>query len=129
MSTIAAADAASQQLRALEHANRVRLARAELKRRVAAAELTAADVILECPWEAARMPISELLRSQRRWGQARCRRLLTSLALPENKEIGSLTDRQRRVLASVLSAKGVEGRRAAASRGQGAELSGAAAGR
>ncbi|MDP8944088.1 MAG: hypothetical protein M3N16_08235 [Actinomycetota bacterium] len=113
MSTTATADAASQQLRALEQANRVRLARAELKRRVAAAEVTAAEVIVECPWEAARMPIGELLRSQRRWGQARCRRLLTSLSLPENKEIGSLTDRQRRVLETVLGAKEGERRGAA----------------
>ena len=114
------ADAPSQRLRALEQANRVRLARAELKRQVAAAEVTAAEVVVECPWEAERMPISELLRSQRRWGQARCRRLLTSLALAENKEIGSLTERQRALLASVLSAKAAR---------QGAGLSGAAAGR
>ena len=128
MSTTVTADAPSQQLRALEQANRVRLARAELKRRVAAAEVTAAEVIVECPWEAARMSISELLRSQRRWGQTRCRRLLTSLSLPENKQIGSLTERQRRVLASVLSANGVDGRRAAAA-GYDGGLSGAAAAR
>ena len=92
----------SQRLRALEQANRVRLARAELKRRVAAEKTAAAEVILECPWEAASMAIGELLRSQRRWGAARCRRLLLSLGLPENKPVGSLTDRQRRVLVAVL---------------------------
>ena len=93
-----------QQLRALGKANRVRLARAELKRKVAAGEVTAAQVVLECPWEAASMEIGDLLRSQRRWGAARCRRLLVSVGLPEHKQIGTLTDRQRKILAAVLEA-------------------------
>ena len=102
MGETATVSAASQQLQALERANQVRLARAELKRQVAAREVSAAAVIEECPWEAASMKISELLMSQRRWGTARCRRLLLSIGVPENKEIGTLTDRQRRVLAAVL---------------------------
>jgi len=93
-----------QQIRALGKANRVRLARAELKRRVAAGEVTAAHVVLECPWEAASMEIGDLLRSQRRWGDARCRRLLVSVGLPEHKQVGNLTDRQRKLLAAVLDA-------------------------
>ena len=93
-----------QQLRALGKANRVRLARAELKRKVAAGEVCAAEVVLECPWEAASMEIGDLLRSQRRWGEARCRRLLVSVGLPEHKQVGTLTDRQRKLLAAVLEA-------------------------
>jgi hypothetical protein len=94
-----------QHLRALEFANRVRLARARMKRKIAAGELSAADVILTCPWQACTMEISDLLMSQKRWGRARCRRLLVSLSVPENKKIGTLTERQRRALAAVLSAK------------------------
>jgi hypothetical protein len=101
--------AAPQHLRALEQANRVRLARAELKRRVAAQATTVVDVILECPWEAESMALNDLLMSQRRWGRARCRRVLLSLGLPENKQIGTLTDRQRRALAATLKERG-EGR-------------------
>jgi hypothetical protein len=97
--------AAPQHLQALQLANRVRLARAELKRKVAGGEISAADVIVECPWEAASMGISDLLMSQRRWGRARCHRLVVSLSLPENKQIGTLTVRQRRALAAVLTAK------------------------
>lgn len=48
------------------------------------------------------MALSDLLMSQRRWGRARCRRVLVSLGLPENKQIGTLTDRQRRALAAAL---------------------------
>jgi hypothetical protein len=105
MGDTAMPDAAPQHLRALQHANKVRLARAELKRRVAAQETTAAEVVLNCPWEAASMEVSDLLMSQRRWGRARCRRLLLSLGLPENKQIGTLTTRQRQALAAVLTAK------------------------
>ena len=94
-----------QHLQALEYANRVRLARARMKRRIAAGELLAAEVILSCPWQAHSMSISDLLMSQKRWGRARCRRLLVSLGVPENKQVGTLTERQRLALAAVLSAK------------------------
>ena len=92
-----------QHLRALQEANRVRLARAEMKREVAAGDLSAAEVILSCPWQAHSMSISDLLMSQKRWGRARCRRLLLSIAIPENKEIGTLTERQRLALAATLT--------------------------
>ena len=97
--------AAPQHLRALQHANRVRLARAELKRKIASQETSAAEVILHCPWEAASMEISDVLMAQRRWGRARCRRLLLSLGLPENKQVGTLTARQRQALSALLTAK------------------------
>jgi hypothetical protein len=111
MGETATSVAAPQHLRALEQANRVRLARAELKRRVAGQATTVADVVLDCPWEAESMALSDLLMSQRRWGRARCRRVLLSLGLPENKQIGTLTDRQRRALASTLKERGEPRRR------------------
>lgn len=94
-----------QHLQALQYANRVRLARADMKRRIAAGELSAADVIMRCPWQAHSMSISDLLMSQKRWGRARCRRLLISLGVTENKQVGTLTERQRLALAAVLTAK------------------------
>jgi hypothetical protein len=105
MGNDATVTAAPQHLRALEQANRVRLARADLKRRVAAQQLTAAEVVIDCPWQAESMSISDLLMSQRRWGRARCRRLLVSIGVPENKQIGTLTERQRLALAALLSAR------------------------
>ena len=103
-----------QHLRALEHANRVRLARAELKRRIAAGDIRVPDVVLECPWEAKSMELSELLMSQKRWGRERCRRLLLSLGIPENKQVGSLTERQSVALAAMLAAPASERRAVAA---------------
>jgi hypothetical protein len=94
---------AAQHMRALAQANRVRLARAELKRQVADGETSVADVVLECPWEADSMTISDLLMSQHRWGRTRCRRFLTSLPMSETKTIGTMTDRQRNELARMLS--------------------------
>jgi hypothetical protein len=94
---------APQHMRALARANRIRLARAELKRQVAERETTAADVVLECPWEAESMTISDLLMSQHRWGHTRCRRFLASIPMSETKTIGSMTDRQRQALAGRLN--------------------------
>jgi hypothetical protein len=89
-------------MRALERANKVRLARAELKRRIATGELDASDVILECPWEADSMAVADLLVSQRRWGQTRCRKFLSQIPMSEKKTVGSMTERQRRTLAAML---------------------------
>ena len=93
---------APQHMRALELANRVRLARADLKRRVADGELTAAEIVLDCPWEAESMAIADLLMSQHRWGRTRCRRFLASIPMSETKTVGSMTERQRRALAARL---------------------------
>jgi hypothetical protein len=102
MSSPTAIAPAPQHLLALQRANEVRLARAELKRRVAEGELTASEVVLDAPWEAESMAIADLLMSQRRWGRTRCRRFLASVPLSETKTIGSLTERQRRAVAAQL---------------------------
>lgn len=93
-----------QHLQALQRANRVRLARAELKRRIADGEVTAGEVILTSPWEASSMAIGDVLMSQRRWGGTRCRKFLAMFRITETKTIGSLTERQRHALAAQLDA-------------------------
>jgi hypothetical protein len=95
---------APQRLRALERANEVRLARAELKRRIAGGDVSAAYVILACPSEASSWSVGELLMSQRRWGATRCRKFLQANKINELKPIGNLTDRQRHLLAAQLDA-------------------------
>ena len=94
-----------QHLRALQHANRVRLARAGMKRLIATGDLAVADIVLSCPWQADSMEVGDLLMSQKRWGLARCRRLLVSIGVPENKAVGKLTERQRLALARALEAR------------------------
>ena len=95
----------SQCMQALARANEVRLARAALKRDVSAGRRDVTEVVLDSPWEADSMSLSELLCSQRRWGRARSRKLLSSIALSEGKRVGTLTERQRRLLVAALEAK------------------------
>jgi hypothetical protein len=102
MSETATISPGPQRLRALERANAVRLARAELKRRIAEGDVAASEVILDPPDEALSWAIGELLMSQRRWGSTRCRKFLARYHLTETKPLGALTDRQRRVLADEL---------------------------
>ena len=102
----ASAVQAPQHMQALARANRVRLARAELKRSIARGDVEAAGVVLDCPWEAESMTLAELLTSQRRWGRTRARKFLLGVALNENKRLGTLTPRQRTLLANALSEKG-----------------------
>ncbi len=97
------ADQTPQHMQALARANRVRLARAELKRSIGRGEIDVSEVIRDTPWETESMTLAELLTSQRRWGRTRARKLLQALALSENKRIGTLTPRQRALLASALS--------------------------
>ncbi|MGB0091351.1 MAG: hypothetical protein WBP81_02270 [Solirubrobacteraceae bacterium] len=95
--------ATPQPVRALQLANRVRHARAELKARVADGQLAVADVIMTCPVEVAGMPVVQLLASQHGWGDARCGAFLAQVGVRENKPIGSLTERQRRAVAVQLT--------------------------
>ncbi len=101
----ASAMQAPQNMQALQRANLVRLARAELKRSIARGDVEAAEVVRECPWETESMTIAELLTSQRRWGRTRARKFLLPLALNENKRLGTLTSRQRALLSAELAGK------------------------
>jgi hypothetical protein len=93
---------APQHMLALQRANEVRLARADLKRRIGKGELSVAEVVVSSPWEAESMTIADLLMSQRRWGVTRCRKLLQYVPMSETKTVGSMTDRQRNALAEML---------------------------
>jgi hypothetical protein len=92
-----------QRLRALSRANEIRLERAVLKRRIAAGEVSAAQVILNPPKSAETWSVGDLLMSQRRWGTTRCRRFLARNSIIETKYIGTLTERQKNLLARSLA--------------------------
>jgi hypothetical protein len=94
-----------QCMEALARANKVRLARAALKREISAGRRNITEVIMDSPWEVESMSLGELLCAQRRWGRARSRKLLSSTALSEGKRVGTLTERQRRILVAALEAK------------------------
>jgi hypothetical protein len=96
---------APQHMQALAYANRIRLARAALKREIARGDQSVAAVVRECPMETQSMTLAELLTSQRRWGRTRARKFLLALALSENKQLGTLTQRQRLLLCGELDAR------------------------
>lgn len=94
-----------QHMQALARANEVRLARARMKREIASGQRRAVDVVSECPWEAESMSLIELLSAQRRWGRARSRKMILAVGLTENKRLGTLTERQRNLLAGALASR------------------------
>src|ERR1700744_4007947 len=104
-STTTASPEPPQHMQALERANSVRLARAELERAVARGALDPAEGRGPCPWQTESMTTSDLLTSQRRWGRTRARKFLIPLALNENKQLGTLTPRQRSILSDELAAR------------------------
>jgi hypothetical protein len=69
---------------------------------VGSGAISIAEVILTCPWEAASMTIAELLTSQRRWGTSRASKFLAGIGMPETKTVGSMTERQRALLAAMV---------------------------
>ena len=63
MSASATIARAPQHLQALQRANEVRLARADLKRRIAQGHVSAAEIVLACPPEVEGMAVADLLMS------------------------------------------------------------------
>lgn len=96
-----------QNMKALEKANRVRLERAELKRSIGRGDTDIADVIRHPTESVYNCPIIELLTSQRRWGRTRARKFLAPHLISETKPIGTMTNRQRILLAEELQRKGL----------------------
>lgn len=100
-----------QHLAALESANRIRLARAALKRDIRTGETTVAEVLLaDIPDWLEGMAVGELVQAVRWIGPHKCRQVLTRMGdgrwpCSELKEVGYLTMRQRRHLAEALIPK------------------------
>lgn len=91
-----------QHMQALASANAVRLKRHALKRDIAAGGTLAADVISAPPEYARTMTAFAVLSAQHRWGTSRSRKLLAVAQVREGKQLGDLTERQRRVLSDLL---------------------------
>jgi hypothetical protein len=108
VATPSQAAGARQRSVALAHANRVRSERAELKRALAKGQRSAAEVVSDPPFSVLNMPIRQVVLSQRGWGPKRAQRLLRSASVPEDKQVGSLTARQRKALRTLLEARAMD---------------------
>lgn len=94
-----------QRREALARATRIRHSRAKLKRRIAEGDVSVSEVLLIVAPEVETMAIGTLLLSQRSWGHERCRRFLKPTLIEETKTVGSMTERQRVMLATGLGSR------------------------
>lgn len=114
---------AAQRDRAISKANEVRAGIADVKRRLAAGELTLRDALADPRAGAA--PVRALLLAQPRWGEQRCTRLALALARRHvlttlDRRVRDLTARQRTAL--VDQAEWIAGRGDDATAGAGVDL-------
>jgi hypothetical protein len=91
-----------QRLRALAKANEVRVARARLKRGVAAGRIELARVLADPPACALTAKVRELLLVVPRIGPVRADRALARCRIAHTKKLGGLSDRQRAELIELL---------------------------
>ena len=85
-------------MRALQHANEIRLGRARLKRELASGRARIADVIAEPPELARTAKVYDLLLALPKFGPAKTARSLTRCRIAPSKTLAGLTDRQRHEL-------------------------------
>jgi hypothetical protein len=103
--------APTQYMPALERANKVRLARSEVKHQLRDRSMPL-EQALEHP-AVRTMAIGQLLESQQRWGRDRVRRVLAWLRLcappvmvSELRNVGDLTDRERAAIVQACKETG-----------------------
>jgi hypothetical protein len=91
-----------QRQAALARANEVRVARAQLKRELAAGTIELAQLLSVPPASAERAKVEELLLAVPRIGPARAQRALAHCRIAETKTVAGLSDRQRAELIDFL---------------------------
>jgi hypothetical protein len=103
--------APTQYMTALERANKVRLARSEVKRQLQDGSMSL-DGALEHP-AVQTMPVGFLLEAQRGWGPAKVRRMLGRLrfyvppvVVSELRRVGDLTERERAAIVQACKETG-----------------------
>lgn len=89
-----------QYMVAIRKANEVRLGKAAVLRQVKAGEITAMDAIKD--ERCTNVPIYDVLIAQRQWGRDRTVNFLSKHGIYESKTCGSFTERQLRVLESIV---------------------------
>lgn len=89
-----------QRMDALQEANRIRTARAGIKRNVkrdlAAGRIRVEGLLLEPPQEILTMKLFDLLLATPRWGRVKVNKTLGRCRISPSKTVGGLSERQRR---------------------------------
>jgi hypothetical protein len=84
-----------QRLRALEQANEVRTARAELKKELASGTIELVQILADPPPCVRTARVRDLLLVLPKIGSVRAARILALSGIAHSKTLGSLTERQR----------------------------------
>lgn len=87
----------SQHMQALERANAARLGQADVKRELRIGDISMGQALVDP--RARTLRLSTLLLSQHRWGRGRVAKTCSKLRISENRPVGSLTERERGVIA------------------------------
>jgi len=100
-----------QRLDALREGNRIRVARADLKREVREMSSTRAEALVrrlieDPPDDLLTMRVEELMRAVPKLGEGKVAKLLRRVGVSPSKTLGGLTERQREALRVELEAIG-----------------------
>ena len=91
-----------QRLRALEQANEVRSARAQLKKELASGKIALAQILAKPPACVMTAPVLDLLLVLPRIGSVKAGRILGRCRIAHSKTVGGLSERQRAELISLF---------------------------
>lgn len=83
---------------ALAKANYIRMGRAALKRDLYAGKLTLTELLDDLPHCMETAPVPEILKSLPHLGPTKAAKIMGSLHFSEVRKLGSLTERERRLL-------------------------------
>jgi len=93
-----------QRAEALKLANRVRVERSKLKRRLRTGEVQAWEVFADPPTDCLSMKAYDVLRALPKMGDYKAARMLAALRISPAKTVGGLSQRQRDLLVGLLRA-------------------------
>lgn len=96
----------AQTMEALDHANEIRLERAKVKREIRASKSAIHTVLIDPPSCMLSISVLELLECQKGFGSDKAMKLLNNWPNPTGgRSLGSLTDRERRLLSEQVKKK------------------------
>jgi len=91
-----------QRMDALQRANAIRTARAQLKRDLKAGRISVHDLLLNPPDYVETAKVFDMLLAVPKYGRVKVGKILNVCRISPSKTIGGLSQRQRRELAQIL---------------------------
>jgi hypothetical protein len=92
----------NQRMDALERANRIRTARAQLKRDLKAGKVSIHQLLLKPPAYLETAKVFDMLLAVPKYGRVKANKVLVQCRISPSKTIGGLSERQRTELVSML---------------------------